>query len=138
MSVGVPSSLQNMLPLSENIDCRTYHANGRQDYPHVGYLWLCGLMSPASFTEHVVKVFFSPDFTDAEYIIVLSGFFWLFKLLSVTLSDQQLSPDVQRARLEAESFNCREYLETALAALPFNLPTTYSFALALGYAVRVV
>lgn len=96
-------------------------------------------MSIASFTDYVLKVLFSPKFSDAEYIIVLCGLTWVFREISfeLDLDEGRTDPNLPREDLEREEKNCRDNLEMALSRLPFHLPSSVDNIIALGLAVRL-
>ncbi|KAK8102217.1 hypothetical protein PG984_015363 [Apiospora sp. TS-2023a] len=98
----------------------------------VSYLSLCGMISPSVYTDYVLRVMFSPKFSDAEYIIVLWGLTWLFKEMSLEVD--KLEHCLQPEDLDREATNCRNHLEAALAALPFHMPATIDNVIALGLA----
>ncbi|KAK8024629.1 hypothetical protein PG993_012695 [Apiospora rasikravindrae] len=98
----------------------------------VSYLSLCGMISPSVYTDYVLRVMFSPKFSDAEYIIVLWGLTWLFKEMSLEVD--KLEHCLRPEDLEREATNCRNHLEAALAALPFHMPASIDNVIALGLA----
>lgn len=79
---------------------------------------------------------FSPDFSDAEYIIVMCGLAWLFGELSVSVTEDELGQSFRREDLANEAANCQVNLETSLSVLPFHLPIHIDYVVALGLAVR--
>jgi hypothetical protein len=99
------------------------------------FLWLCGLTSPAAYTDYVLKVMFSPDFTDAEYIVFLCGLVWVFKETTLLSADELGELAHRRENLENEIAKCRTNVETALLMLPFRLPFNIDYVTALGFAV---
>lgn len=99
------------------------------------YLWLCGLTTAAAFTDYVLKVMFSPDFSDAEYIIVLCGLTWLFGEMAMMTPDESQPQEPRKEDLDRELARCRQYAETAFLMLPFHLPTNVDYVVALGFAV---
>ncbi|KAK7709890.1 hypothetical protein SLS64_006135 [Diaporthe eres] len=82
------------------------------DNPRVGYLWLCNIMSIESFTDRALRVLFSSESSEADYIIVSIGLYWLFFILSIASPDQDLGSHVRREDLIKEFRLCRENLET--------------------------
>ncbi|KAK8073269.1 hypothetical protein PG994_004168 [Apiospora phragmitis] len=96
------------------------------------YLSLCGMISPSVYTDYVLRVMFSPKFSDAEYIIVLWGLTWLFK--EISLEVDKLEHCLRPEDLNREATNCRNQLEAALAALPFHMPASIDNVIALGLA----
>ncbi|KAK6857368.1 fungal specific transcription factor [Apiospora arundinis] len=98
----------------------------------VSYLSLCGMISPSVYTDYVLRVMFSPKFSDAEYIIVLWGLTWLFKEMSLEVD--KLEHGLRPEDLDREATNCRNHLEAALAALPFHMPASIDNVIALGLA----
>lgn len=106
------------------------------DNPRVGYLWLCNIMSIESFTARAIRVLFSSEYSEADYIIVSIGLYWLFSILSIASPDQDLGSHVRREDLTKEGLLCRENLETSLSTLPFHLPSDQDHIEALIMAVR--
>lgn len=92
------------------------------DNPRVGYLWLCNIMSIDSFTGRALRVLFSSEFSEADYMIVSIGLYWLFFILSIASPDQDLGSHVRREDLIKEGRLCRENLETSLSTIPFHFP----------------
>ncbi|KAK6860911.1 hypothetical protein PG995_004547 [Apiospora arundinis] len=84
--------------------------------------------------DYVLKVMFSPIFSDAEYIIVLWGLTWLFKEISMGIT--RLGFRLRPEDLDREATNCRQYLEASLAALPFHLSASIDNVIALGLAAN--
>lgn len=111
----------------------TYTILGTTEGSYVSYLSLCGMISPSVYTDYVLKVMFSPIFSDAEYIIVLWGLTWLFKEISMGIT--RLGFRLRPEDLDREATNCRQYLEASLAALPFHLSASIDNVIALGLAV---
>lgn len=79
-------------------------------------------MSIHSFTEHALRVLFSSEYSEADYIIVNIGLYWLFSILSIATTDDDLGSHVRRDDLLKETRLCRENLETSLSILPFHFP----------------
>ncbi|KAG8157953.1 hypothetical protein KVR01_012225 [Diaporthe batatas] len=94
-----------------------------KDNFRLNYLWLCNIMSIDSFTARAIKVLFSSEYSEAEYIIVSIGLYWLFNVLTIAVPDQKLGSHLRREDLVKEGLLCRENLETSLSTLPFNLPS---------------
>lgn len=92
------------------------------DNPRVGYLWLCNIMSIDSFTDRALRVLFSSESSEADYLIVSIGLYWLFFILSIASPDQDLGTHVRREDLVKEGRLCRENLETSLSTMPFHFP----------------
>lgn len=110
-----------------------------QDNPRIGYLWLCNIMSIDSFTTRAIRVLFSSEYSEADYIIVSIGLYWLFSILSFASPDQDLGSHVRREDLVRQGLLCRENLETSLSTLPFHLPSdqdhTEALIMAAFYAI---
>lgn len=106
------------------------------DNPRVGYLWLCNIMSIESFTDRALRVLFSSESSEADYIIVSIGLYWLFSILSIASPDQDLGSHVRREDLIKEGRICRENLETNLSTLPFHFPGDQDHIEALIMAVN--
>lgn len=79
-------------------------------------------MSIHSFTDRALRVLFSSEYSDADYLIVSIGLYWLFGLLSIASTDDDLGSHVRREDLIKEGRLCRENLETSLSTLPFHFP----------------
>lgn len=106
------------------------------DNPRVGYLWLCNIISIESFTDRSLRVLFSSESSEADYIIVSIGLYWLFSILSIASPDQDLGTHVRREDLVKECRLCRENLETSLSTLPFHFPGDLDHLEALTMAVN--
>jgi hypothetical protein len=92
-------------------------------------------MSVDSFTARALRVLYSSEYSEADYLIVNIGFYWLFSLLNIASLDQDLGTHVRREDLVREGQICRENLETSLSALPFHLPSDEDHIEALIMAV---
>lgn len=88
-------------------------------------------MTVPLFTEYFLKVY-SPggDVTYADLIILNAGLYWVFRSCSGVDSEKSRAEEYMR-----HAAACRDNLETVLAALPFQLPTTLEYACALTMAV---
>lgn len=106
------------------------------DNPRIGYLWLCNIMSIDSFTARTIRLLFSSEYSEADYIIVSIGLYWLFSILNIASPNQDLGSHVRREDLVKEGHLCRENLETSLSTLPFHLPSDQDHIEALIMAVR--
>jgi hypothetical protein len=93
-------------------------------------------MSIDSFTARAIRVLFSSEYSEADYIIVSIGLYWLFSILSFASPDQDLGSHVRREDLVRQGLLCRENLETSLSTLPFHLPSDQDHTEALIMAVR--
>lgn len=94
-------------------------------------MWAYEFESPEHFQDYFLTVYGSSQSTLAEKIILLAGLLPLFSECSCVLDDQSL-----KDHYLAQVALCRESLETLLASLPFHLPSTYDYVLALALAVR--
>lgn len=79
-------------------------------------------MSIDSFTDRALRVLFSSESSEADYIIVSIGLYWLFSILSFASPDHDLGTHVRREDLVKEGRLCRENLETSLSTMPFHFP----------------
>lgn len=93
-------------------------------------------MSIESFTDRALRVLFSSESSEADYIIVSIGLYWLFFILSIASPDQDLGSHVRREDLIKEYRLCRENLETSLSTLPFHFPGDQDHIEALIMAVN--
>lgn len=101
----------------------------------MGYLWLCNIMSIESFTDRALRVLFSSESSEADWLIVNIGLHWLFSILSIASPDQDLGTHVRREDLVKEGHLCRENLETNLSTMPFHYPSDEDHTEALIMAV---
>lgn len=97
-------------------------------------------MSIDSFTDRALRVLFSSESSEADYIIVSIGLYWLFSILSFASPDQDLGTHVRREDLVKEGRLCRENLETSLSTMPFHFPgdEDHIEALIMAVSVRVL
>ncbi|KAH7026509.1 uncharacterized protein B0I36DRAFT_330785 [Microdochium trichocladiopsis] len=95
--------------------------------------WMSGFMTFEMFMQTTVEVYFAPSVTDAQYLIVNIGVYWLFMSL-IALSHDEPWPGISEDELDEASVLCRENTETCLAALPYHLPNTLDYVNALSFA----
>jgi hypothetical protein len=112
--------------------------NMSADLPQVELLWLSGHMTYEKFMNYAISVYFSPDFSDAEYIIVNSGFYWLFQALTAVAYETGLPNSLSSEELAKQAVRCRENVEVALSRLRFHLPNSIDYVTALGFAVSQI
>ncbi|PKS12634.1 hypothetical protein jhhlp_000842 [Lomentospora prolificans] len=107
-----------------------------QEQHHITLVFLGELLRFRSLSDLCLKVYFSQDYSIAEFIIVNIALYNLFHDIDIRSADQQQSGSSDEGRLM-----CQRNLETALSGLPLQLRPTYdmTLALALGaiYAVDV-
>ncbi|KAL5593005.1 hypothetical protein FOBRF1_012107 [Fusarium oxysporum] len=84
--------------------------------------------SPAQFLEYVINAY-SDKPSLADLIIVYCGLHALLRDCSSTVSDQ-----ARKEEFASQAGLCRKGLELVLANLPFDLPNTFEFVLALFMA----
>ncbi|KAL0938607.1 fungal specific transcription factor [Colletotrichum truncatum] len=92
-------------------------------------MWAFELESLDQFQEYFLNVYCSSHPTAAEQIIILAAFTWLFSCCSSVNSIPS-----QREEFEKQAMTCDKSLETAITRLPFHLPTTFDYVLALSMA----
>ncbi|KAH7120307.1 hypothetical protein B0J13DRAFT_457112, partial [Dactylonectria estremocensis] len=86
--------------------------------------WILEFCSIEHFSDLCLRVYFSKDFSESDFIIANAGLLYLFQDYANRIPDE---------RNEALSFvqMCHTNLETALAILPLHLPTNIRTILAL-------
>lgn len=97
-------------------------------------VWLSGFMTFDRFMQSTVDVYFTAGVTDAQYLIVNIGLYWLFMSL-VALQPDETWPGIADDELSDACVLCRENIETSLAGLPMHLPNTLEYVIALSFAV---
>ncbi|KAI5925485.1 hypothetical protein F4810DRAFT_658849 [Camillea tinctor] len=107
-------------------------------YPDLEYLWLNGYLSQEQFSNYAVSVYFSPGFTDAEYLIVNVGLFWLYEALTILDVQNPIFKSIPRNELPKQSALCRENIETTLSQLRYNIPNTIDYVIALQFAATYI
>ena len=82
------------------------------------------------FQGYFFNVYSSSYPTTAEQIIFFSGLYILFLECAPVAENQAM-----RAECKIQGEVCRKNMETLLAGLPFHMPCTYDYVLALALAV---
>lgn len=103
------------------------------DCPHFKYFWAFELESVEQFSEYFFSVYSTSAASTADRIIVYIGLFWLFAECAYVVTDQHTEGEYKK---QAEL--CRDCAETLLAGLPFHMPPSFSYVLALSMAVRTI
>ena len=116
---------------------------------HITLVFLGELLRFRSLSDLCLKVYFSQDYSIAEFIIVNIALYSkylkfcsghgtelnlcadLFHDIDIRSADQQQSGSSDECRLM-----CQRNLETALSGLPLQLRPTYDMTLALALGVR--
>lgn len=93
-------------------------------------MWCYEIDSISQFMDYFLTVYSGKPST-AQLIIVNAGLDRLFAECSVVESDPALKADYK-----AQASACRQNMESVLTRLPFILPFTIDYALALSLAVR--
>ncbi|KAJ1333891.1 RNA polymerase II-specific transcription factor-like protein [Microdochium nivale] len=118
-----------MPPIQLTMSCLSI-ARHRVDIEAV---WLSGFMTFDRFMQSTVDVYFTAGVTDAQYLIVNIGLYWLFMSL-VALQPDETWPGIADDELSDACVLCRENIETSLAGLPMHLPNTLEYVIALSFA----
>lgn len=105
------------------------------EHPEIDFQWLSGLLTQERFTNYAISVLFSAEYTEAEYIFVHLGFYWLFAALEELSEGVSLGDMLRPEALSHESDACRINAETALSQMQYHIPHDYEWVLALGAAV---
>ncbi|KAM0283372.1 hypothetical protein ACHAQH_002495 [Verticillium albo-atrum] len=100
-----------------------------QEHDMVEALWLPEFENLGHFTEYVIKVCSPGPSSEAELIIFNTGMFWLFLECASFMEDEEAREDYT-----AQSYLCRDNLETLLAHLGFHIPNTMDYVYALNMA----
>ncbi|CRK29983.1 hypothetical protein BN1708_005116, partial [Verticillium longisporum] len=100
-----------------------------QEHDMVEALWLPEFESMAHFTEYVIRVCSPGPSSEAELIIFNTGMFWLFLECASFMEDEHEMNDYT-----AQSYLCRDNLETLLAHLGYHIPNTMDYIYALNMA----
>ncbi|EGY14523.1 fungal specific transcription factor domain-containing protein [Verticillium dahliae VdLs.17] len=100
-----------------------------QEHDMVEALWLPEFESMGHFTEYVIKVCSLGPSSEAELIIFNTGMFWLFLECASFMEDEDEMNDYT-----AQSYLCRDNLETLLAHLGYHIPNTMDYIYALNMA----
>lgn len=101
----------------------------RKENVRVRYLWSYEIESVGQFMEYFLTVY-SGKPSNADLIIVNAGLHRLFHECSVVETDPLLKADYK-----AQSSLCHQNLESLLKRLPFILPCTLDYILALCMGV---
>ncbi|EEY20523.1 fungal specific transcription factor domain-containing protein [Verticillium alfalfae VaMs.102] len=100
-----------------------------QEHDMVEALWLPEFESMGHFTEYVIRVCSPGPSSEAELIIFNTGMFWLFLECASFMEDEDEMNDYT-----AQSYLCRDNLETLLAHLGYHVPNTMDYIYALNMA----
>ncbi|PKS09332.1 hypothetical protein jhhlp_003946 [Lomentospora prolificans] len=79
-----------------------------------------------AFSELCLRVYFSQDFSEADFITTSVGLYYLFFHYAYQ------APESSREEYLSYANMCRDNTETALSNLPLHLPATYEMILALA------
>lgn len=86
---------------------------------------LVAMLPAINFSDICLNVYFSPQHTETDFIIVNSFLYFLFSWYACHLSEEE------RKEYEGYAEMCRANLETALHNLPLHLPATSDTIIAL-------
>lgn len=81
------------------------------------------------FSKTCLEVYFSEQYSEADFIIVTAG------LNSIFMDYSNIVSGEERERCLKYSHLCRAHLETALSGLPLHLPATSKTIAALIFGV---
>lgn len=82
------------------------------------------------FQDYFFKVYSSSHPTAAEQIILFSGMYMLFAECAPMAESETMKAE---CKIQGEA--CRKNMETLLTGLPFHMPCTFDYVLALALAV---
>lgn len=94
------------------------------------FYWTWDIDTPGQILEYVTTVYTSKP-TIAELVIVYST---LSRLFEECVREETTASG--REMLKSQARQCEENLAMIISRLPFNLPTTFDYILALYYIVR--
>lgn len=95
-------------------------------------VWLFQLSPLEDFSETCLSVYFSPDYSEAEFIIANAGMYSLFWESAHAIKESEEKQE------EMEYVDMvRTNLETALSGLPLHLPANITMISALLLGVRI-
>jgi len=95
--------------------------------------WMSGFMTFERFVQTTVDVYFGPGINDAQYLIVTIGLYWLIMSMRA-LSHDEPWPGIDEDELAEACEVCRSNAESCLADLPYHLPNTLDYVIALSFA----
>lgn len=95
---------------------------------------MSGFMTFERFVQTTVDVYFGPGVNDAQYLIVTIGLYWLFMSMRA-LSHDEPWPGIDEDEFAEACVVCRSNAESCLANLPYHLPNTLDYVIALSFAV---
>jgi len=95
---------------------------------------MSGFMTFERFVQTTVDVYFGPGINDAQYLIVTIGLYWLIMSMRA-LSHDEPWPGIDEDELAEACEVCRSNAESCLADLPYHLPNTLDYVIALSFAV---
>ncbi|WYZ43405.1 hypothetical protein EsH8_VI_001104 [Colletotrichum jinshuiense] len=91
--------------------------------------WIYGYLPMHQFSKTCLEVYFSDQYSEADFIIVTAG------LNSIFMDYSNIVSGEERERCLKYSYLCRAHLETALSGLPLHLPATSKTIAALIFGV---
>ncbi|KAF5528556.1 putative transcriptional regulatory protein [Colletotrichum aenigma] len=87
--------------------------------------WIYDYLPMHTFSNTCLEVYFSEQYSEADFIIVTAGLHSIFKDYSNIVSGEEKERCLKYSNL------CRAHLETALTGLPLHLPATSKTVIAL-------
>ncbi|KAJ3548449.1 hypothetical protein NM208_g994 [Fusarium decemcellulare] len=120
-----PSYRDSKLPPIQKV-MAAMHENKRS--PFNATTWIRDLFPIERFSDICVRVYFSENFSESDFIIVNSG------LLQLFMEKSQHEPE-GKGESSDYALMCRANLETALFNLPLHLPATQGMIVALLFGV---
>lgn len=91
--------------------------------------WIYDYLPMHTFSNTCLEVYFSEQYSEADFIIVTAGLHSIFKDYSNIVSGEEKERCLKYSNL------CRAHLETALTGLPLHLPATSKTVIALIFGV---
>ncbi|KAH6691452.1 hypothetical protein F5X68DRAFT_201938 [Plectosphaerella plurivora] len=123
-----PAVLQVEMPLAQLVFAGIRIA---RENDWVRAVWAYEFESVEHFQDYFLSVYGSNEPTLAERIVFFAGLLPLFSECASVVKDQPT-----KDQYLAQAAICQRSLETLLASLPFHLPSTYDYALALALAAN--
>ena len=99
------------------------------DTPRLKFFWCVEFQSISQFVEYFMTVYFGKP-TLADLIITNGG----LQGILIECGNMEKN-ETLKSEFKSQGMLCRQNLETILASLPFNLPPTSDYILALFMAV---
>ncbi|KAF5516928.1 putative transcriptional regulatory protein [Colletotrichum siamense] len=87
--------------------------------------WIYEYLPLHQFSKTCLEVYFSEQYSEADFIIVTAGLHSIFKDYSIIVSEEERERSLKYSNL------CRAHLETALTGLPLHLPANSKTIVAL-------